>query len=215
MSDRTTPQGPTSMVVVRIGDREFPAKTSATCRTCQHPRRADIERWYLTGYRAKAILKEIGDQESALGPLTEKALRHHCGNHLPIEATTQAAILERRAAELGDAIGEYGDRVADGPSALKVLIASGFDKAVAGQMAMSATDLVAAISMLHKIESSMEGEATSKVWRTALMRHMSIARKWIPAADLSAFAREISEDPVLRALAEEMHRQQNQPRALT
>lgn len=108
-----TTDAPPSMVLVRIGDKVYPAKTSSTCRTCQHPKRAAIEAWYLGGYRWRAILRQLEEQPSPLGEMTEKALRYHFEHHLPIEAKAQQAIIERRAAQLGDAIDEYGDRVAD------------------------------------------------------------------------------------------------------
>lgn len=202
---------PKSMVVVRIGDKAYPAKTSDTCRTCQHPQRARIESWYLTGYRWKAILKEIGDEESALGPLTEKSLRNHVARHLPIEATTQAAIIERRANQIGDALEEYGDRVADGAAALDMIIANGFERVSAGEIKVETPELLAAIRLKHQIDQSVGDGLDTEAWRLALMAHMQIALKYIPLADRVAFGRELTENPILRALAEA----QNKPRELT
>lgn len=202
---------PRSMVVVRIGDKAYPARTSETCRTCQHPQRARIEAWYLTGYRWKAILREIGDEESALGPLTEKSLRNHAAKHLPIEATTQASIIERRAAQIGDALEEYGDRIADGAAALDMIIANGFNRVSAGEIKVETPDLLAAIRLKHQIDQSVGDGLDTESWRLALMAHMQIALKYIPFAERTAFGRELSENPILRALAEA----QSKPRELT
>lgn len=39
--------GPSSLVMVRVGGRTVPAKTAARCRVCQSPHRVQIEKWTL------------------------------------------------------------------------------------------------------------------------------------------------------------------------
>jgi hypothetical protein len=190
------------MVMVRVGNRTVPAKTGARCRVCQHPERAQIEAWVLQGYSRPVILGWIADMEAGpLGQPTEKALRLHTENHLPLEHRAQAAIIEHRAEQLGDEIEKYGGRVADHLSALDMVVLQGFDALQKGDLRVDSATLMKAIDLKHKIDQSMNGGVDANVWRDALMEYMRIAVPFIPPERRKEFAAALSDSPVLAALA--------------
>lgn len=193
--------GPTSMVVVRVGGRTVPAKTGKRCRVCQSPHRAQIEAWILEGYTRPTILAYLADmEEGRLGHPTEKSLREHTDKHLPLGARAEAAILERRAEQLGDEIEKHGGRVADHLSALDMVVLKGFDGIQKGDIRVDATTLMKAIDLKHKLEMAIEGGIDANLWRDALMEYMRIAVQFIPPERRKEFADALSKSPVLAAL---------------
>ena len=199
--------GPASMVLVRVGNRTVPAKTGARCRVCQSPHRAQIEAWILEGYTRPTILAQLADMEDGpLGQPTEKSLRVHTENHLPLEARAQAAIIDRRAEQLGDEIEKYGGRVADHLSALDMVVLQGFDALQKGTINVDSTPLMKAIDLKHKIEMSADGGVDANVWRDALMEYMRIAVEFIPPERRHEFSTALTNSPVLAALAKSQQR---------
>lgn len=193
---------PASMVMVRVGGRTVPAKTSSGCRVCQSPHRAQIDAWVLQGYTRPTILGYLADmEEGPLGRPSEKSLRLHTDKHLPLDARAQAAILNRRADQLGEDIEKYGGRVADHLSALDIVVLKGFDALQDGSIQVDATTLMKAIDLKQKIESSADGGVDANVWRDALMEYMRIAVGFIPPEQRAKFANALNASPVLAALS--------------
>ncbi|THA72465.1 hypothetical protein E6R60_26400 [Streptomyces sp. A0642] len=194
--------GPTSMVRVRVGGRTVAAKTGARCAACQSPHRADIDGWILQGYTRPTILGYLQDlPEGPLGHPTDKSLRHHTDKHLPLASRSQAAILDRRAEQLGEEIEKYGGRVADHLSALDIVVLRGFDALQNGDITVDSATLMKAIDLKHKIEMSADGGVDANVWRDALMEYMRIGLSFIPADKKKEFAAALTESPVLAALS--------------
>ncbi len=192
---------PASMVMVRLGGATVPARTSANCATCQSPHRARIEQLILEGYSRPAILRELTAMPPGDSPHpTEKSLRHHTAKHLPIEARSQAAIIERRAEQLGDAAESYGERLADHMVALDSFLSMGFTALAQGEIKITGPDLLKAIDLKDRIERTTGGGVDAEVWRTALMEYMRIAVNYVPLDQRSDFARELSASSVLQAL---------------
>lgn len=192
---------PASMIMVRLGGVNVPARTSPNCATCQSPHRARIEQLILEGYSRPAILRELGGMTPGEMPHpTEKSLRHHTTKHLPIEARSQAAMIERRAEQLGDAAEAYGERLADHMVALDSFLSMGFTALARGEMKIGAGDLLKAVDLKDRIERTTGSGADADVWRATLLEYMRIAVKYVPPSDRAAFARELSASSVLRAL---------------
>lgn len=199
--------GPASMVMVRVGNRTVPAKTGARCRVCQSPHRAQIDAWILQGYTRPTILTWLADMEPGpRGHPSEKALRLHTDNHLPLETRAQTAILERRAEELGDDIEKFGGRVADHISALDMFVVQGVDALQKGEIRVDAAALMKAIDLKQKIEVAAGG-ADGDMWREILMDYMRITVPFIPVERRKEYAAALSSSPVLAALQKNKQQQ--------
>ncbi|MFH8483148.1 hypothetical protein [Streptomyces sp. NPDC018055] len=200
--DRDDEDGPASMVLVRVGGRTVPAKTGARCGVCQSPHRAQIDSWIIGGYTRPTILGYLADMEPGPhGHPTDKSLRHHTNRHLPLADRAQAAILDRRAEQLGEEIEKYGGRVADHLSALDIVVLKGFDALQRGDFTVDSATLMKAIDLKHKIESSSDGGVDANVWRDALMEYMRIALGFIPVDRRKEFSAALDSSPVLAALS--------------
>lgn len=194
--------GPSSMVMVRVGGRTVAAKTATRCRVCQSPDRVDIEKWILEGYSRPTILAYLQDLECGpLGHPSDKSLRLHADRHMTLGDRAQAAILARRAEQLGEEIEKYGGRVADHLSALDIVVLRGFDALQRGEIKVDAATLMKAIDLKHKIESSVDGGVDANIWRDALMEYMRIALGFIPTDRRKEFAAALNTSPVLAAIS--------------
>lgn len=199
---RTDEDAPASAVMVRVGNRTVPAKTAPNCRVCQSPHRAKIDGWILSGFTRPTILAYLQDmEEGPLGTPTEKSLRYHTEKHLPLADRSRAAIIERRAEQLGDEVEKFGGRVADHLTALDLLVSRGFDALQAGEIHVDGDTLIKVIALKHKIDQSIEGGVDANVWRDALMEYMRIAVDFIPAERRAEFAKALNSSPVLIALS--------------
>ncbi|MFF7198229.1 hypothetical protein ACFZAM_31535 [Streptomyces sp. NPDC008079] len=195
-------EGPASMVLVRVGGQTVSAKTSENCRTCQSPARAKIDGWILTGFTRPTILGYLADMEPGpLGHPSEKSLRHHTQHHLPLADRSRAAILERRAEQLGDDVDKFGGRVADHLTALDILVSKGFDALTNGEIFVDGPTLLKAIDLKLKVDATLVGGIDANVWRDALMEYMRIAVDFVPTGLRADFARALSKSPILAALS--------------
>ncbi|MFD8650685.1 hypothetical protein [Streptomyces mirabilis] len=193
--------GPSSIVMIRVGGRTVPAKTNSKCRVCQSPHRVQIEKWTLEAYTRPTILAYLKDLEPGpLGHPSEKSLRLHADKHMALGDRAQAAILARRAEQLGEEIEKYGGRVADHLSALDIVVLRGFDALQRGEIKVDAATLMKAIDLKHKIDSSVDGGVDANIWRDALMEYMRIALGFIPTDRRKEFAAALNASPVLAAL---------------
>lgn len=194
--------GPSSVVMVRVGGRTVPAKTAARCRVCQSPHRVQIEAWILEAYTRPTILAYLQDLEPGpLGHPSEKSLRLHVDKHMVLGDRAQAAILARRAEQLGEEIEKYGGRVADHLSALDIVVLRGFDALQRGEIKVDAATLMKAIDLKHKIESTVDGGVDANIWRDALMEYMRIALGFIPTDRRKEFSSALNASPILAALS--------------
>jgi hypothetical protein len=194
--------GTTSIVLVKVAGRLVDAKRVTGCRTCQSPHRARIESWILEGYTRPTILRWLADLDTGeLERPSEKSLRIHTEKHLPLEATARAAVIQRRAEQLGDDVERHGGRVADHLTALDTVITLGFDALVKGEITVDAATLMKAIDLKQKIDSVIEGGVDANVWREALMEYMRIAVPFIPEGRRAEFAKALTSSPVLAALS--------------
>ncbi|MGW1436925.1 hypothetical protein ACWD7M_16945 [Streptomyces griseus] len=200
--------GPASMVMVRVGGRTVPAKTGARCKVCQSAHRVQIDSWIIGGYTRPTILGYLADLDPGPhGHPSEKSLRHHADRHLPLADRAQAAILDRRAEQLGEEIEKYGGRVADYLSALDIVVLKGFDAVQRGEINVDAATLMKAIDLKHKIESSNDGGVDANIWREALMEYMKIALGFIPVDRRKEFSAALDSSPVLAALSKNAQQQ--------
>lgn len=194
--------GPSSIIMVRVGGVTVPAKTAARCRVCQSPHRVQIEKWILEAYTRPTILAHLADLEPGpLGHPSEKSLRLHVDKHMTLGDRAQAAILARRAEQLGEEIEKYGGRVADHLSALDIVVLRGFDALQRGEIKVDAATLMKAIDLKHKIESTVDGGVDANIWRDALMEYMRIALGFIPTDRRKEFSVALNTSPILAALS--------------
>lgn len=88
-----------------------------------------------------------------------------------------------------------------------MVVLKGFQALQEGNIKLGASDLMKAIDLKQKIDASVEGGLDDKKWRGILMEYMKIAVEFIPPENRQAFARALSQSPVLTALSQSNQQQ--------
>lgn len=196
-----------SMIMVRVGGREYPAKRVRQCRTCRSKHRAVIEAAITSGLTYEEIHRrtvEPYDDHSLLGPPDFKQIQRHVANgHMPLPHTAQRRIIEKRAEELGQSIEIGEDVLVDNVTAIRSVIQMGFERLQSGELEPSMRDLMQALQLQAQIDKEHgDGGLDEEVWRDALIAYMSIVRDVVPQELMEEIKVKMASSPVLKAIAE-------------
>ena len=194
---------PSSMVVTRIGGRDYPMRSSASCFTCQNPNRLSIESDLIKGYSYTTIARGLEGTPTGHFPHpTARQISDHVKNdHLPIQVSAQRRLIERRAKEIGRSIDEHEDSLADYVTVNQMIVSRGFERLQDGDITPEITDVIAASKFLHQIEQTSDGDIDENTWRDALMAYMETTREFIPAERWSEYSAAMHANPILKAMA--------------
>lgn len=181
-----------------IGGRSFPMTREARCRTCRHPRRADIDAWLLDGTPPSAVAERLGP-----GAPTQSSLLRHRDRHLPTDVVAREALVRARA---GGATVSLDGAVEDQVDALRlarVLAAHGLQAINDGRIvALSFADVVRAGDLLARTEALAgdAAESDARHQRIALFRLLRAVEDLAPKEVWDAIGVRMHADPVLKAI---------------
>lgn len=207
MSEEIPEATSASMIMVRVGGRDYPAKRVRQCRTCRSKYRPVIEAAISSGLTYEEIHRrtvEPYEDHSLLGPPDFKQIQRHVANgHMPLPHTAQRRIVEKRAEELGRSIEVGEDVLVDNVTAIRSIIQMGFERLQTGELAPNMRDLMQALQLQAQIDKEHgEGGLDEEVWRDALIAYMSIVRDVISVEQTEEIKRRMASSPVLKAIAE-------------
>lgn len=196
------PEPPSSMTMVRIGGAEYPLRSVGNCRTCQSPHRKFIENELLLGRSYAAIERSVADMPPGRLPHpSQEAISNHVKQgHMPAPAHTRRRIIDRRAEQLGAAIAGEDDLV-DYLVVNDMVIRRGYERLMSGEIEPGTNELLQAIALKHKIESTSQEGYDAEAYQEAMFAYLEVARKYIPAEMFQQYGRELSRHPILRAIA--------------
>lgn len=209
MTEREQPSPP-SLVTVEVGGRLYPARTHYSCRVCQHPNRAEIEQEIVNGrsYRAIARWAQESLVEPSTGHPSDHSVKSHVqGEHMPLNAIVQRALVERRSQEIGRSVEEGLENLVDYVSANQVIIQEGYRRLASGEIQPSMGDLLTAIRIQQGIDAELEQSVDVQVWQQALMEYMAITAQVLTEEQKQEFRRKVSQNVVLRSLQKQQTRE--------
>lgn len=190
------------MVMIRVGNQDYPARNVPQCKTCQSPNRMLVEQLLLTGRSYRNIEKElVGLPAGPMGHPSYQGVREHAQHHMPIAAATRRKLIERRAQQVGKDIETHTDTLVDYITVAEMVVQEGYDKLVAGEMKVDAAALLTAIKTVHAINADAESGIEAGMWQEALFAYMEVAQRFIPEDQRMAFGRAIKEHPVIQGIA--------------
>ncbi len=200
------PSGRDGVMLVRVGNRDYPAKQVKQCRTCRSKYRTQIEQAIIGGMTYRAILTDVVepyDDHSGLGAPGYQSIQTHVSKkHMPLPFSTQRRIIEDRAIELGKSVEEGEALLIDGISIHRALIQKGFDRLNNGEIQVGMADLLKALQLQQAAEGGRDLALDEDVWRDALMEYMSIVRRNVNAEVLQKIGRELTESPILQKITQ-------------
>jgi hypothetical protein len=193
-----------SMAMVRVGGKLFPARVSPGCFTCSSQYRAQIERELLAGRSYRAVhdwlVATYDAPEGHPHPSRESLRAHMNDQHLPLSAVVQHRIIEERSREIGTSIEEAAGAVADHVAVNRIIVQRGLERLSAGEIQPEMGDLLTAIRQQQAIDAEHEGGLDAEVWRQALTEYMAIVSRVLTPQQRAQFAQLATASPVLQAL---------------
>lgn len=196
---------PTSLVMTRIGGRDYPMRSESNCLTCQSPNRLFIESELMRGKSYRTISKSLEGLPTGVKgrhPSHESISNHVKQGHVPVAQETQRRIIERRAKEIGRSVELDEDLLADHITVNQMIVQRGVEMAADGTLEIKASDVLAASRFLRQVEQESGTDTDAQVWVEAIMEYMEVAQRFIPPAAWNEYSRALNASPVLKALAE-------------
>lgn len=189
-----------SMVMTRIGGRDYPLYSGAQCKTCQHPQRQDIENDILAGRSYLGIWKDLPEDEDR--PSYEGLIRHFKGGHLPLGPATERALMERNYEATGRRIEEAIDDIVDHITVAEMVVKKGFERMQRGEIAPEMTDLLGAVKIVESIQARTNQDMDHEMWVSACMSMLEDARSVMTGDQWATYSKKLADNPILKALAE-------------
>ena len=206
MSDYGLEEGPDGVVVIRVGDREYPAKYVRRCLTCRSKYRSQIEQAVLAGLTYRSIVETVVepyDDHSPLGPPSQRSVFNHVSrHHMALPYSLQRKIIEKRAEELGRSVEAGEETMADAVAIHRVVMQRALERLSQGEIQPSMGDLIKVLQ-LQSATGAKEAsvEVTDEVWREALIEYMAIVQRNVSGEVFQRIGREMASSPALKAIS--------------
>lgn len=198
-----------SLVRVRIGQREYDAVAHPQCQTCTHPLRAEIEEKILAGHSYRAIAELYSDKEHddgsgiivLLPSVSKDSLHNHYrAGHMPLAAANLRALTERRAAELGAVYEQANERFVDYHTAAHTVLVRGTERLLGGEISPDVKDTLTAAKLLADIDAAQETSVDAEAWSQAMTVYFETARQFMPEEMWQRFTSSLASNPILAAI---------------
>lgn len=190
---------PRSMVMTRIGGREYPMKSHPRCKTCQHPRRMDIENSLLAGRSYRGLLADLDDDD--LKPSYDGIRAHFQNGHMPLHAASQVALIERNAKRQGIKIEEAVEDLVDHITVAEMVVKQGFERMQRGEIQPEMADTLAAVKIVEQIQARTNSDLDHEMWVSATMSMLEDAKSLMTPDQWTQYGRKLANNPILKALA--------------
>lgn len=190
---------PRSMVMTRIGGRDYPMKSVGKCKTCQHPQRMEIENGLLAGRSYRALLRDLPEDE--FRPSYDGLRTHFINGHMPLAAAAQVALIERNAKRQGLKIEEAVDDLVDHITVAEMVVKQGFERMQRGEIAPDMADTLNAVKIVEQIQARTNSDLDHEMWVSATMSMLEDARSIMSPDQWDAYGRKLATNPILKALS--------------
>lgn len=196
---------PASLLMTRVGGRDYPLVSVSNCKTCQSPYRAWIEQYIVQGMTYAAIAKMLTDTQEyggALGHPDKDRIAHHVQQgHFALPLVAQRALIEKRAKEMGKNLEDAAEQLVDYVTANELIIQRGVEALQAGELEVDATALLGAIKAQHSIEQTIGASVDNETWVTATMAMIEDFRSVLAPGQWDQFTTRLDNNPVIKAIA--------------
>jgi hypothetical protein len=199
-----------SLVRYTIGGKSYDAVFHRTCKTCTHPARALIEEKVLLNYSYAEIAEMFSEREIDDGHggfirtpklAWSSIMNHYRRKHMPLEHAAARKIAEARAEQMGAEIEGAAQRIVHHRDVVQTIVEQGHDLLQRHQLELDAGDVIRAAKLLADIdERAGTDQIDADAWSNAMQTIFETARRIMPPALWAQFTRELSQNPVLRAL---------------
>lgn len=197
-----------SVIMYRLGGRQYPMKTVATCKVCQSPHRLEIERSLIRSYAPTTIWRSL--PESVQEHLSVRNITDHANKHLPVDHAIRHAALEARTRELGRDIESAEGALVDHILFARTGMQQVYERMVEGDIKPDVKDGIAFATLLLKVTEQAGDGLDEEMYARGFMAYMSAMRQVCTPEQIQQIGRLLNQDPVLQSLlaASERHNRQ-------
>jgi hypothetical protein len=189
---------PSSMVMTRIGGREYPMRSVPNCKTCQSPHRLHVENLLLTAGRTFAAISRELPEDAGLSP--ENLADHYNRGHMPLQLETRIRIRERRAEEIGKQLDDGATLLVDQVVAADTILQIGYERLLAGEITPDVSDMLVAAKFRQQVEREMGEAIDTEMWVSSINELLSEAEAVMPPEMWANYGQRLLKNPVLNAL---------------
>jgi hypothetical protein len=197
-----TPQG-SSLFMVRVGGREYPLRTDAICRVCQHPQRDLIEDLIVEGRATLAVNAALGIGRGEEGWVSWDSIRGHRIKHMPPDRVFRAAMQADHAEHMGQNLDEIGT-VLTPAGVVAEVIQHGFMELLAGRLEIKAGDLMRAVGLQVQMQAEAGVNFDSEAYLDVIRAHMETTMALLPPERQAEYSMRLESHPLMRAIAEKV-----------
>lgn len=192
------------MMAYRIGGNVYPRKFRSGCRVCSSPYRAEVEVAISAGQHYSTIAANL-PEDAELRP--DNLSAHFRGNHMPLRQAAIRRIVEDRQHELGQAIEDGVDQIADHVALARVVVQRSFELIAKGDLEPTVADGIAAAKILQ--QTGINDEDTDKAaYVEAFIVYMETAQQLMSPEQFAAFGQSLSTNSVLQGLTRRYQKRQ-------
>lgn len=210
---------PASLVMMRVGRHEYPARYVPECLTCTSPFRHQIEADVVGGRTYAAIVRMLppAQGDAPPNPSVDSIRNHFTGGHMPIQAEMRRRLIETRARQVGKSIEDAAETLVDQYTLAQTVVHRTFERLASGEIEPDLSDGLAAAKFVQQVEAEMESGLDQEVWVNAMQHLLTTAERYMPHDRWQAFGQEMMASPVIKALREQREReaQRKEQQALT
>ncbi len=204
-----------SLIQVQIAGRTYDARRVPNCKTCNHPKRIEIEELIFeqVPYRTIAAqfsgveYEERGEVKIATTLDYTAVWRHHKQDHCPVKAAVVRKIYDRRAQQLSEHYEAETERIVDGLTLAEQVVALTQIGLADGSLKPTVGDGLTAAKLLQAVQGDGEG-VDAGVWDEAITEFFERAREIMTDDQWAAFGNALNTSPVLKAIRQ---RQESSP----
>lgn len=189
-----------ALVEVNVGGRMYPLVVRPDCRTCRSPHRLEIEHRLMSGTSYDAVAAWAAEQETGELPAPgANSLRSHAKGHMGVAGASWRGLIDARVREL---VAEQAEAEVDGIGMARLIVKVGMEGLADGTIQPTTSDLLNAAKFLavHDVADDDERGSVDS-WREAVLKHLEIAKAFIPPHLWPDFAAALNSNTQLRALA--------------
>lgn len=210
MTDSTEVARPgTSLVQIKIGNREYPMVQSSRCGVCMHPGRFAIEEKLMLNFGYPAIIKYVSDQEVMKDDgtvehwpeISTMQIRHHRdAGHIALNSEMIKEITQRRAEAQGIDLENYTGQFVDHVVAQKIILQQGVEALIKGELKPDVKDVLAASKLLTDLEAANEAHASVEQFQELMVLYFRTVQRYVTRDQWQEIIGEISSNPVFKAI---------------
>jgi hypothetical protein len=198
-------QGGASIVMYRMGGREYPLRVAPNCKVCRSPHRFNIEQEIIAGRTYKTIEMALPD-DADLSSANIRA--HYTNGHLPLDAEVSRRLLDARAAARGLDIERTADSLVDGAALAEITIQKTYEAVARGEVKPTLAEALNAAKFLEVFAPS-GGGLDEALLVEAFMVYQEEASKVMTGQQFEDFGRRLGANPTLqRLMAQERERRE-------